>query len=301
MKNLITSLLLCAVMLCSPTLSHAGYIERELPPADGVAVGHEYVDLGLPSGLLWANVTLNSSTYAEKPFRYYWGMICEFWSDDYDWMIDDYNAVYKTISTDICGTEYDPAHKDLGYGWKMPTVDQFRELLDNTTIVESYNDIAHPTTRSYLVLEGPNGHRLLLPKWQFWTGSVAPSEDGETYLNAYRVSPSRLSNSINIIEYKKKACASILPVITPEDAAIAPPMSALGEICNEGKNMCVKYADGVLTVTGAADGTPVKIYDLSGRTVATLVLTGGSATLPALSPGIYVASCNGTAQKISIR
>ena len=41
--------------------------------------------------------------------------------------------MYIDIGDNIYGTKYDAATVNLGSDWKMPTKDEFQELLDNCT------------------------------------------------------------------------------------------------------------------------------------------------------------------------
>ena len=55
-----------AIVGCGLMIPASGYAALpQLQPADGEIGGHEYVDLGLPSGLLWATCNLG----AETPFE----------------------------------------------------------------------------------------------------------------------------------------------------------------------------------------------------------------------------------------
>lgn len=40
-------------------------------------------------------------------------------------------------ATNICGTSYDVAHTEWGSTWKLPTKEQFQELIDNCTFSAS--------------------------------------------------------------------------------------------------------------------------------------------------------------------
>lgn len=109
--------------------------------------GFEYVDLGLPSGTLWAT----SNVGASKPYDY--GLYFQ-WGDnkgydknqigkgkeqkvfDSDW--SDYKwGTYPDFTkyTDKSATlelEDDAAHTNMGGDWHIPTPSQINELLENT-------------------------------------------------------------------------------------------------------------------------------------------------------------------------
>ena len=103
--------------------------------------GVEAVDLGLPSGTLWANMNVG----AEKPEDYgsyfAWGETQP--KEVYNWdtyqygyyNYDDDFSHLVNIGSDIAGTGYDAATANWGAPWRMPSTTQIKELLDNTTSI----------------------------------------------------------------------------------------------------------------------------------------------------------------------
>ena len=97
------------------------------------ANGHAYVDLGLPSGTLWA--TMNVGASAETGYGNYY-------------MYGKGSSTYNSSDTPYAGTEdplslsVDTARQVWGGDWHMPTSTQMQELIDNTTYlwVENYNN-----------------------------------------------------------------------------------------------------------------------------------------------------------------
>lgn len=111
--------------------------------------GYDYVDLGLPSGTLWATCNVGAS----KPTDY--GLYFQFgdtkgctkeqvgtskgqkkfrWAD-YKFDIDgDFSKFSKyTTYDEALELEDDAAHVIMGGYWHMPTPNQIKELIDNTT------------------------------------------------------------------------------------------------------------------------------------------------------------------------
>lgn len=103
------------------------------------------VDLGLPSGTLWADRNLGAKSRSDYGAFVSWGNTdlhfpekgdvdwgdndeafkdCEFTSDEYD----DTPGAKLTGDIDL---EHDAAHANLGGDWRMPTKEQFQELYDN--------------------------------------------------------------------------------------------------------------------------------------------------------------------------
>lgn len=119
----------------------------------GTINGHEWVDLGLPSGLKWATCNIGASTPEEYGSRFKWGetIIGKHrygWSnykfgsyddgggilyDDVRIRISKYNTDYRFGPVDL-KTELelfdDAAHIYWGDKWRMPTKTDFVELLN---------------------------------------------------------------------------------------------------------------------------------------------------------------------------
>lgn len=145
---------------------------------------HEYVDLGLPNGTLWATTNLGADNPEEYGFYYAWGETEP--KDDYSWAtykwmtegmtewdgINKYtfddsqtNAVWYDESETFIGDgltellpEDDAATVNWGSQWQMPSMAQFQELIDNTT--QEYKEING--VWGYLHT-GTNGNSIFLP------------------------------------------------------------------------------------------------------------------------------------------
>ena len=102
------------------------------PNENGVNLldGHEYVDLGLPSGTLWATCNVGSKEPGFGGDHIAWGELQEkelFNENTYIHCDGNLNSMHE-IGKNICGTQFDVAHVKWGGKWKMPTTDQFEEL-----------------------------------------------------------------------------------------------------------------------------------------------------------------------------
>ena len=132
--------------------------------------GHEYVDLGLPSGIKWATCNVGATKPEEFGGYYAWGETEE--KSNYDWSTykwckgsDDTMTKYCTDSDygtfdnkTTLDPEDDVAHVKWGGTWRMPTLDEQNELLNNCTWQwTTQNGInGHKVT-------GPNGNSIFLP------------------------------------------------------------------------------------------------------------------------------------------
>lgn len=120
----------------------------------------EAIDLGLPSGTLWASFNVGATKPEEYGGYYSWGEIVE--KDSYEW--SDYLYCEGSVNTckelgmDIAGTQYDIAHVKWGGDWRMPTYDQQQELVNNT----KFKYVTLNGIKGY-ELVGPNGNSIFLP------------------------------------------------------------------------------------------------------------------------------------------
>lgn len=183
--------------------------------------GHEYVDLGLPSGLKWATCNLGAENPEDYGCYYAWGATEP--QDEYDWVhcpFQTQNAIsYSSTkftkylgstssshkdpsATDanalktVLDPEDDAAHVNWGGDWRMPTKEEQDELLTKCTWTwKSQNGV-----NGYTVV-GPNGNSLFLPaageryisiidhlghRGNYWSSSLElDSSDHAYYLNFY--------------------------------------------------------------------------------------------------------------------
>ncbi len=146
-------------------------------PVAKVINGHEFVDLGLPSGLLWARTNVGAATPYEDGEYFAWGETeakTKFTEDNYklchtyDKMnhvegmtkrIHDYlRYTPKDGKTELAASD-DVATVKWGKECRMPSFLEFKELFENCVL--EWKDDYHGT-KGYL-LTGSNGNTLFLP------------------------------------------------------------------------------------------------------------------------------------------
>lgn len=96
------------------------------PTAGRGTIGdYEVVDLGLPSGLLWAtwNVGASSETDYGNYYKYGYGTI--------KYQDESSNSYYKGTENPLA-SRVDTATNVMGSGWRMPTQTEFQDLINNT-------------------------------------------------------------------------------------------------------------------------------------------------------------------------
>ena len=124
--------------------------------ASGSINGHAYVDLGLPSGVLWATCNLGADSPEEYGDYYAWGET----SSKAEYTKKN-SKTYKKESYkyDIGGkSDTDAAYANWGGTWRLPSKAETEELVDKcvwTLIVEGGN-FGYKVT-------GPNGRSIFLP------------------------------------------------------------------------------------------------------------------------------------------
>ena len=139
-----------------------------------IVMDHEYVDLGLPSGTLWATCNIGASSPEEYGNYYAWGEIhgdYYAWDgtspkNEYNWSTYKYCKGSSDTMTKYCIhndygyngftdgltellPEDDAATANWGSGWRMPSRDQCQELINSNY-----------TTTKWTTLNGKYGRKI---------------------------------------------------------------------------------------------------------------------------------------------
>lgn len=155
--------------------------------------GHEYVDLGLPSGALWATQNLGADSEYDAGDYYAWAEV----EPKTSFSIDNYKYVTKTVKEEYGQTvnyyDYnkyipedgleelltidDAATYSWGDNWRMPSDEQIKELCEKciwkSEIINGCD--------AYVII-GPSGAELILPlKGYYRTLGGDDFIDNETY------------------------------------------------------------------------------------------------------------------------
>lgn len=163
--------------------------------------GHAYVDLGLPSGTLWATMNVGANSETDYGNYYMYGMG---------------SKTYDSTDTPYDGTEdpldlsKDTARQVWGGDWHMPTKAQCEELIANTTY-QWVTDYQGSGINGELYT-AQNGNSIFLPAAGLWdhgnhaatnsTGfyqSSSPKESSNGY--ALAVAPADTSVTFFIRSY----------------------------------------------------------------------------------------------------
>lgn len=158
--------------------------ENQTPTVDSMPV-IEWVDLGLPSGVLWATCNVGANAPEENGGYYAWGETSTkamYSWDTYIYSNGDFDALTKYCSSDYYGYEGytdtlttledcdDVAITLWGNGARIPTKEEWQELLDNCLA----QWISFHGKRGYMFY-GRNENSIFLPavgyRWDDWDGS----------------------------------------------------------------------------------------------------------------------------------
>jgi hypothetical protein len=139
-------------------------------PEDGIYVikGHRFVDLGLPSGLLWAETNIGAESAADDGDYFAWGET-EVQSDNaYTWdsysftfSLTEYNKTDQKVTLD---SDDDVATAKWGSHCYMPSADDFVELLSNCTWTwASKTTSSNEKINGYQVKSKANDKSIFIP------------------------------------------------------------------------------------------------------------------------------------------
>ena len=144
--------------------------------------GHDYVDLGLPSGLKWATCNVGADNPEDYGDYYAWGETET--KSTYDWSTYKWNNGSDDTMTKYCksssyGTvdnkttlepEDDVAHVKWGGDWRMPTKAELDELRNTNNCTWTWT--TQGGKNGYKVTSKKNGNSIFLPAAGFRSDSV---------------------------------------------------------------------------------------------------------------------------------
>ena len=139
----------------------------------GTLDGHEYVDLGLPSGTLWATCNVGASSPEEYGDYFSWGETKP--KTTYNWSTYKYCQGTETTMTKYCTnsdygivdnkTELEPsddaATANWGSGWQIPSREQCAELINSSYTTTTWTTMNGVYGRK--ITSKSNGNSIFLP------------------------------------------------------------------------------------------------------------------------------------------
>lgn len=150
--------------------------------------GHNFIDLGLPSGTLWAEANLGAATKADYGNYYAWGETTT--KDVYSWATYNYGDSTQDVTKyndkdkkTTLEADDDAATKSWGDPCRMPTITEFDELLENCSNTwTTFKNSDGEDIEGNLLTSKLNGNTIFFPAG----GSKLDSDlNGKTYVGSY--------------------------------------------------------------------------------------------------------------------
>lgn len=138
---------------------------------------HKYVDLGLPSGTLWATCNIGAKNPEDYGDYFAWGETTGYngGKTSFRWATYKYyDTTYETMTKYCTKSEYgvidnktelepedDAATANWGSGWQMPNNAQFAELTNSSYTTTTWTTLNGVNGR--MIVSKSNGRRIFLP------------------------------------------------------------------------------------------------------------------------------------------
>lgn len=275
---------LTAAIMCGALMVTAQNIEN----------GHEYVELGLPSGTKWATCNVGANAPEELGNYYAWGETTapknSYYWDTYKWCAGTETTLTKYCNDANYGNngftdgkttldpEDDAAAVNWGGTWRMPTHNDWVELRDNCTwtLVTGYNGT---DKNGYEVKSKTNGNSIFLP--------ATVGDNGNYWQNAQ---PAYMPESAHFTLF-----LTTKTLINVDQIKLRYVGLSVRPVCEHSTDTSLEEKE--VSAIYVADGRIVceqdfRVYDLFGRDV-----TNQNGTLC----GVYVVKTASAAQKVVLK
>ena len=268
--------------------------------ADGKENGHDYVDLGLPSGLKWATCNVGASKPEEYGSYFAWGETTA--KSSYTDSNYGYSSNPLTLPLDK-----DAASVNWGGSWRMPTSTEIDELLNNCTWTwttlngvngykvtskkAGYTDkfiflpAAGDFIKNNLDYVGSDGH--------YWSSSISSDSyhadvlyfySGSHYrrdifnrycgLSVRPVCPSGSYVSVTGVKLNTTSMSLEVGDTTTLTATVSPSYATDKSVTWKSNNTSVAIVDSIGKITAKSDGTAViTVTTTDGNFTATCIVT----------------------------
>lgn len=125
--------------------------------------GHEYVDLGLSSGTLWATMNVGATSPEDYGYYYAWGETQKKSNYSYTTYFDSSYYKYSNYKDGMKELlpEDDAAYVNWGKEWRMPSLAQFNELINTEYTTSTWT--IQSGVKGLLVTSKTNGRSIFLP------------------------------------------------------------------------------------------------------------------------------------------
>ena len=243
-------------------------VSGEITPDPG---NHEWVDLGLPSGTLWATCNVGANSPEEYGDYFAWGEVTP--KDDYNWSTYKWCNGSDDTMTKYCTDSYwgftdglmellpedDAATANWGSGWQMPSIDQIKELINSEYTT---TECTQQSGVSGILVIGPNSNTIFLPAAgdRGITGPYGAGSDGYYWSRSLFTNGSDLAPELYFwsddprywgrMDYKGRYCGqSVRPVRVQKNneehewVDLGLPSGTKWATCNVGASSPEEYGD----------------------------------------------------------
>lgn len=138
----------------------------------------DVIDLGLPSGLLWSTTNLGGNTETDFGLYFSYGNVGGHEVGSYSFTSANYRQTrgYGLNGNIPANSTYDAATAALGDGWRMPTMADFRELIENCTKVWT-SDYQGSGIAGVVFTSKRNGKKIFLVGGGYTNGTTRTGAD----------------------------------------------------------------------------------------------------------------------------
>ena len=292
-------------------------------PVSGQIAGHDYIDLGLPSGTLWATYNVGATKPTEFGNYFAWGETEP--KDVYDWNTYKYAKVsltedvlqkwqLDTLTKYNTGKEYpgtiddfttllpedDAATANWGGEWRMPTNEELKELTENCefnwTEINGVSGTKFTAKNGNFVFFPAAGYRYnsriinsVGINGVYWSSSLFEEEDDD----AYRFMLSTKSG-YSFAPIERRNGLSVRPVVNKN-------VTGYSTISNLALQVYV--ANGTIYVVDAQPNAKIQVFEMNGKIVAsgTTDANGSAEIKQSVSKGVYVVTDGNQSTKVVIK
>ena len=197
-------------------------IEEDQEQVSGSHQGHDYVDLGLPSGTLWATCNVGASRPEEYGDYFAWG------ETETKSSYTSSNYTYSNNS-EVLPLTYDAANVNWGGDWRMPTKTEQEELGNSSYTIWTWT--VQNFVTGYRVTSKINGNSIFLPAAGVMSSSLNEvNRYGNYWSSSYGVDyPIGLyfkSEFVHVSSFYSHQGLSVRPVI-PVNSSVEPEQPTL--------------------------------------------------------------------------
>ena len=200
------------------TVDSIGFVDTNIN-----ANGNEWVDLGLPSGTLWATCNVGADSPEKDGYYFAWGETepkdLYNWST-YKWCNGSANSLTKYCTSSTYGTvdnktilelSDDAAYVNLGSDWRLPIRAELNELRNDAYTAWVWT--TKKGTTGYLVISKINENSIFLPVTSstscYWSGSL--KTDSPSYAYSLSLQSSSVNSDSYWLRFNRQSVRPVIP------------------------------------------------------------------------------------------